>query len=427
MERFIRPSMVSPEETVKVCVIKASAQSGFKTYKKSMMGVPQNIFSLAACTPEWVQTQMIDETIDIPVDFDTDADIVVVMFSTPDAIRGYEIADIFREKGKTVVLGGLHVSFMKEEALEHGDSILVGECEGIWEELLLDWCDNQLKTQYERTSPVDLATLRPYPTDIIPTERYDFSWTISVSRGCQNKCSYCTVNKFFPTFRTRPIADIVAEIEQCETDFIELKADNMLCDRDYALELFRAIEPLNVIWFTALEPAFADDEELVRAAAKSGLRSVLLGIETPSRSALQDANKGHMKLEKLKKQIAFLHKFDIEIDSAMLFGFDNHDASIWEETLNFALEIGIDVSHGVVPIPFPGTTLYQRLESEGRLRTKDWSKYEGSYLVYDHPHFGENDMYEGILWYEEEFEKHKKKRKFKWKNRWGKEWSILPF
>lgn len=419
MKRYIRKSSYPAEEVVKVCAIKACAPSGFKDYKKSMMGLPQNIFSLAAATPDWVQLQMIDETVDIKVDFRTDADIVVIMFSTPDALRGYKLADKFRKKGKTVVLGGLHVTFMQEEALEHADSILVGECEDIWEELLLDFKEGKLKQTYQRSTPVDLATVNPYPTDIIPTSIYGYSWTVLVSRGCINKCSYCTVNKFFKDYTKRPIPDIVDEIKNCETDFIELKADNMMVDREYALELFKAIEPLDIIWFTALEPGFAEDKELVEAAVRSGLRNILLGIETPSRKSLSDQKKGHLELDKLKAQIEYLHSYDIEIDSAMLFGFDDHDESIWEETLEFALEIGIDVSHGVVPIPFPGTDLYKKLEAEGRLTTKNWSKYEGSYLVYTHPNFNEEEMYKGIMWFEKQFIKRKVKRDFKWHKRWN--------
>lgn len=418
MKKYIRESTYPDSQTVKVCAIKASAKSGFKDYKKSMMGLPQNIFSLAAATPKWVQLQLVDETVDIKVDYKTDAEIIVIMFSTPDAIRGYKIADKFKKMGKVVVLGGLHVSFMQEEALTHADSILIGECEGIWEQLLEDYKKGSLKRSYQRKTPVDLAEVNPYPTDIIPTTVYDYSWTVLVSRGCVNKCSYCTVNKFFPCYSKRPIPDIVEEIRNCETDFIELKADNMMVDREYALELFKAIEPLDIVWFTALEPGFADDKELVEAAARSGLRSILLGLETPSRKSLSDQKKGHLDLDKLKYQIEYLHSFDIEIDSAMLFGFDDHDEDIWEETLEFALEIGIDVSHGVVPIPFPGTDLYKKLELEGRLTTKDWSKYEGSYLVYTHPKFNEMDIYKGIMWFEREFNKRKVKRDFEWHHRW---------
>lgn len=192
----------------------------------------------------------------------------------------------------------------------------------------------------------------------------------------------------------------------------------MTVDRDYCLELFKAIEPLDIVWMTSLEPSFAEDKELVEAAARSGLRNLLLGIETPSREVLSDNKKGQLDLEKLKGQIAYLHSFDIEIDSAMLFGFDQHDSSIFQETLEFALDIDLDVTHGVVPIPFPGTELYESLDKAGRLTTKDWSKYDGSWLVYTHNHFSVTSLYEGIMWYEKEFLKRHKKRNFKWHRRW---------
>ncbi|MCH4889671.1 radical SAM protein [Acidaminobacter sp. JC074] len=415
MKKYIRKSTT---EKVKVCVIKASAKSEFKDYKKSMLGLPQNIFSLAACTPDYVTLQMVDETVGVKVDFQTQADIVMIMFHTPDAIRAYELADKFKAKGKTVVLGGLHTSFMSQEALSHAHAILVGECEGIWEELLEDYLNGQLKSKYERDFVFDLKDLKPYPTDILPTELYDYSWTVTVSRGCPNKCSYCTVHKFFPSYRKRPIADIVEEIKNAPTDFIELKADNLTIDRNYCLELFKALEPLDIIWMTALEPEFAEDKELVDAAAKSGMRVVLLGIETPSREALKDNNKGHLALEKVKEQIAYLHDLDVEVDSAMLFGFDEHDKTIFAETLEYALDIDLDITHGVVPIPFPGTELYKSLSEAGRIETRDWSKYDGTRLVFKHPNFTDKELYEKTYWYEKEFIKRHKKRDFKWKHRW---------
>ena len=418
MKKFIRYSKAPKSEQVKVCLIKASQKSSFKDYKKSMMGVPQNIFSVAACSPDYCQIQMIDETIDHKIDWNTDSEIIVIMFHTPSAIRGYKIADKFRKKGKIVVLGGLHVSFMTDEALQHADAVLVGESEGIWEELLEDYKKGSLKRVYKRSETLDLRELKPYPTDIIPTSEYDYSWTVVVSRGCPNKCSYCTVHKFFPNYRKRPIPDVIEEIKNCGTDFIELKADNFMIDRTYALELFKAMEDLDIVWFTALEPNFADDKELVEAAAKSGLRNLMFGIETPSRESLSDQKKSHLDLAKLKSQIDYLHSLDIEIDSAMLFGFDDHDYTIFQRTLDFALDIDIDISHGVIPIPFPGTDLYNRLESEGRITNKDWSKYDGAHLVYTHPTLSKKDIEGGAYWFDVEFQQKHKNRKFKWHDRW---------
>lgn len=422
MKKYIR--YANPER-VSVCAIKASAKGGFKDYKKSMLGLPQNIFSLAAATPEWATLQMVDETVGVKVDWNTPAELVVVMFHTPDAIRGYEIADRFKKMGKTVILGGLHPSFLPSEALLHADAVMLGECEEIWEELLEDYLSGRLKKSYQRESPFDLANIKPYPTDILPTNLYGYSWTVTVSRGCPNQCDYCTVHKFFPRYTKRPIEDIIEEIKNAPTDFIELKADNLTVDRAYCLDLFKAIEPLNIVWMTCLEPGFAEDKELVEAAARSGLRSILLGIETPSRESLKDNNKGQLQLDKLKEEIAYLHSHDMEIDSAMLFGFEDHTKEIFQETLDFALDIGIDVTHGVIPIPFPGTNLYKSLDDAGRLTSKDWSKYDGSWLVYRHPHLTELDLYKGTIWYESEFAKRHKQRDFHWHHRWDDEGATL--
>lgn len=383
-----------------------------------MLGIPQNIFSLAAPCPSWCTIEMVDESIGCKLE-DDDYDMYVLMFGTPDAIRAYDLADDLRQRGKLVVLGGLHVSFMTEEALCHGDVVMIGETEGIFEEVLNDYCDDKLKKTYKRSKPVDLSDLKPFPTDIIPASAYEDSWTVLVSRGCVNKCSYCTVHEFFKSYRKRPIEAIVEEIKNCDTDFIELKADNFFNDRAYALDLFKAIEDLDIIWFTSMEPSFADDEELVIAAAKSGLRSVLLGIETPSKVSLAENNKSHLDHERLKKQIAFLHAHDIEVDAAMLFGFDDHTEDIWEETLNFVLDIGIDVTHAVAPIPFPGTKLYDKLDKSDRLITKDWSKYDGAQLVYEHPTLSADNVSYGLYWYEEAFNKHHVKRHFDWHHRWS--------
>ena len=133
---------------MKVYIIKACAQSKFKEYKKYLAAPPQSIFSIAACTPKGVDIQMTDETVDMPVKYNTKADVVVIFFSTPDAFRAYEIADKFFKLGKKVILSGLHVKFNQDEALKHCDSIIVGECENIWEDVLQDVYNNNLNKRY---------------------------------------------------------------------------------------------------------------------------------------------------------------------------------------------------------------------------------------------------------------------------------------
>ena len=144
---------------MKVYLIKASENSSFKEYKKYMGSPPQNIFSIAAATPSNVEIEMCDETMNMKVNFKSKADIIAIFMSTPDALRAYDIAKTFRKKGKTIVLGGLHASFMQEEALQHADSLLIGEAEGIWEDLLKDYSTGDLKERYIRKTLLDLKSL----------------------------------------------------------------------------------------------------------------------------------------------------------------------------------------------------------------------------------------------------------------------------
>lgn len=417
---------------MKVCMIKASAKSAFKTYKKSRGGLPQNIFALAAATPPGIDIEMIDETVNGRVNYRSDCDLVVLMFSTPDALRGYEHARNFKKRGKTVIFGGLHPSFMPDEALEYGDSVIIGEAEPVWETVLDDFRHGQLKPTYRAQKAVDLATVNPYPTDLITVDKYDWIWTVSVSRGCPFSCEFCTVNKFFHGIRYRPIENIVAEIENSPTEYIELKADNLTVNRKYCLELFEALKPLNIKWSVEADIRLTRDEELLAAAAESGLHYVLVGIETPSSSALKAAGKNFVKPEQLKQDVAKLHEYGIIVDASALFGFDSHDDKIFEETLAFFDEIEVDVCDSVITVPYPGTALYNRLGSEGRILTRDWSKYDGAHAVFKPAKMSPYELEEGAYWFHRQWNSlmrryRRKKRQVKQLGRENAEWIARTF
>lgn len=385
---------------MKVYIIKACEDSVFKEYKKYMAAPPQSIFSLAACTPEGIGIEMADETVDMKVNYKSKAEVIAIFFSTPDAFKGYEIADEFRKRGKTVVLGGLHVKFNRDEALEHGDTLLIGEGEEIWEQLLKDYKNGKLKSQYERQEETDFSKIKPFPTNIIPLSRYNYVWSVLVSRGCVNKCSYCLVNRFFKSMRFRPVDDIIEEVKNSGAKIVELHSDNLTADREYARELFTKLIPLNIAWVGETTASFADDEELLELAAKSGLSYLLLGLETPSQKILSDVDKEFLNAERVKSQIKKLHKYNIIVDSAMLFGFSGHTKEIFEETSKYVKDIDLDVTHAVIPIPFPGTKFYEQLENERKIETKDWSKYDGRHLVYKHENLSQIDIEEGIKYFE---------------------------
>lgn len=395
---------------MKAYLIKATAKSDYTEYKKNTGGPPQNIFSVAAATPDWVELEMTDETHGMEVNKKSDADIVAIFMSTPDAIRAYELADYFREQNKTVILGGLHTKFNQEEAIQHADSLLIGEPEEIWETLLNDVYKGHLNKKYERTQPFDLAKLKPYPAHIIDPAIYDYTWSVLVSRGCPHKCEFCLVKEFFDKYTTRPVENIVAEIKELKKlgiEWVELHADNLTVNRKYALELFNALAPLNMNFYGETTIKLADDDELLEAASNAGVKYFLFGLETISKSALQGQGKEFVEPDKLRQQIAKIKSYGIKCVSDFLFGFDEHDYSIFEETLKFVKELDLDEVYPHLVIPFPGSETFRRLEKEGRILTKDWSKYDGSHAVYQPALMDPEDLEHGVWKFWKDYESSK--------------------
>ncbi|WP_425667294.1 B12-binding domain-containing radical SAM protein [Vibrio tubiashii] len=386
---------------MKVYLIKASSGSDYSKYKAETGGPPQNIFAAAAATPKWYDIDMVDETIGMKADLATDAQLVVIFMSTPDAYRAYDLAKTYRAKGKLVVLGGLHTKFNQDEAAEHADALIIGEVENYWLELLNHAEFGKLKLKYESEESVDLGQLNPYPTDIISPSTYHYTWSVVVTRGCPFKCNFCLVPRFFNKFEARPISHIVDELKHLKSlgvEWVELHSDNLTHNREFAIQLFEAIAPLKMNFYGETTVLIARDEELLSAAKTAGFKAVLLGIETPSEEALKAQKKGFVKPDKMKEYIKKIRQYGIEVWGDFLFGFDEHDTSIFEQTQQFVKEIKVDKVIPHYMIPFPGSETFKKLDQEGRILTKDWSKYDGSHAVYLPKKMTASELEEGIYW-----------------------------
>jgi len=384
---------------MKVCLIKASAESGFKDYKRQLGSPPQNVWAVAAATPSGVEFEVFDETANISAPSATDAELVAIFMSTPDAYRGYQLAQRYRDQGKTVVIGGLHATFLPDEAQQHADSVLIGEAESAWEQLLGDFSRRVLKPRYENEADVDMASVKPFPHSQIDVAPYGGIGTILVGRGCRFRCDFCTIPGFFKNNRLRPVGHVVDEIRASGLQNLELHCDNLFADPDYALELFEAIKPLKIHWSGEATINIAQNEQVLKAAAESGLWYLLAGIETPSQDALKNSGKGFVRIDRVKGNIERLHEYGIAVDSAMLFGFDEHDHTIFEETLDFVEDVKLDVVHSVILTPFPGSPLFKRLDDTGRILSRDWSKYDCEHVVFQPAQMSPEDLLEGRDWF----------------------------
>jgi radical SAM superfamily enzyme YgiQ (UPF0313 family) len=339
---------------------------------------PLGLMYLAAYTPDDFELRIVDETVE-RIDFSMKPDIVGISTMTATAPRAYEIADKYRQMGVTVILGGVHASVVPEEAMEHADSVVIGEAEDIWPRVLEDASSGRLEPVYRREGFVELRDLLPPRRDLINPSRYWSANVVQTARGCPHDCNFCSVTTFNgkrPRFRD--IDSVLVEVESLpRNNMIRRKVvafvdDNIAASNSRAKEMFKKLAPMNVIWGSQASISFAYDEELVALAADSGCHFLFIGLETTSPAALKEMGKSQNKVERYEEALGLLKKYNIHVMGAFMFGFDADDDSAFEATYRFAMRNKIQVAQFARLTPYPGTRLYDQLMAEGRVEPVFW-------------------------------------------------------
>jgi radical SAM superfamily enzyme YgiQ (UPF0313 family) len=224
---------------------------------------PLALAAVAAATPKHVNLEIVDEAIE-PIDYNRGADLVGITALTRFAPRAYAIADRFRANGVKVVMGGMHPSALPQEAIKHCDSVVIGEAEKIWSQLISDFEKKRLKKFYRNRNFVDLGEINQPRRDLFKKERYLFTHLIQTTRGCPFNCGFCSVTKFFGrTYRTRPVESVIKEIREMKTKFVGFSDDNIFGNRIYARKLFAALRYEGAVWLSQASLNIADDPELL--------------------------------------------------------------------------------------------------------------------------------------------------------------------
>jgi radical SAM superfamily enzyme YgiQ (UPF0313 family) len=339
---------------------------------------PLGLMYLAAYTPDDVEVRVIDENVE-NIDFHDVPDLVGISTMTATAPRSYEIADRYRALGAKVVMGGVHASMLPEEALEHADSVVVGEAEAIWGNVVSDAEDGRLEPLYRQEDFLDFDRPLPPRRDIIDPKRYWSANSVQTSRGCPHNCNFCSVTAFNGRrIRHRDIDNVLAEVESLSrSNLIRKKVvpfvdDNIAASPSRAKELFKALIPMKVAWGSQASITFANDEELVGIAAESGCRFLFIGLETLSPGSLEEMGKSQNKVEQYADALRMLKKHKIHVMGAFVFGFDSDNESAFSDTLKFAISNKIQVAQFANLTPYPGTRLYQQLLEENRLEPRFW-------------------------------------------------------
>ncbi len=367
----------------------------FGSFEKSMREAPLTMTVLAALVPKELNAEIkiVDESIDtIPENFK--ADIVGISVLTGTANRAYEIADYYRKKKVTVVLGGVHVTTMPEEAKNFADSIVIGNAEKAWPKLLKDFSKGKLQTRYKESE----AKKFTYPTPfrfLQKNRKYIAPNTVMATRGCVNQCEFCTVPALGQKYCKRDVGEVIKDIQSFKSRRFVFNDVSLVDDLEYAKELFTELIPLKKRWGGLATTKIIKYPEIIELMAKSGCRYLLIGFESFQKNALKEINKGFNKEEEYKKLMEILHAYNISVQGCFIFGFDNDDKEIFEKTVQLVNELKIDIPRYSILTPYPGTKLFQRLSEEKRIINYDWSDYDTTNVVFKPQKMSPEELYEG--------------------------------
>lgn len=363
---------------------------------------PLNLGILASLTPPDIEVSIMDENIE-PIRYEPVPDLVGITSMTATAPRAYEIARRFRELGARVVLGGIHPSSVPDEASLHADAVCIGEAEGTWPHLIEDFRRGSLKPVYQaqRDECLSVPVAR---RDLFPKNGYLLNSTILTTRGCPFSCDFCSVSTFFGrTYRSRPIAEIVAELKSLKERIVAFVDDNIVAVPKRAKEFFRALIPLKIRWFSQASLTMARDKELLDLARESGCIGMFMGFESLSPENIAAMGKKHNRVEEYEEAVDRIHRHGISIEGAFIFGLDGDDSTVFERTVSFARRLRLEAAQFGILTPLPGTPLYRQMEQEGRIIDRNWAHYDIEHVVFRPKKMTPAELFQGVRWAWQEF------------------------
>ncbi|MCI0746398.1 MAG: B12-binding domain-containing radical SAM protein [Verrucomicrobia subdivision 3 bacterium] len=360
---------------------------GFVERSKVIASLPSlSLLTLAGMTPpqfdaEYMEIADLNSAGELPDRFD----LVAITSLSAQINEAYKVADWYRAKGVPVVMGGLHVSSLPDEALEHCTTVAIGEGESLWPEILADFQWGQLQHRYEQ-SPRGTFDLRlaPMPRfELLDPDKYN-RITVQTARGCPHRCEFCASSILLtPRYKVKPVEKVIAEIRKIKSiwprPFVEFADDNSFVNTPHARELLRALARERVRWFTEVDINISRDDEILALMRDSGCQQVLIGLESPRRASLHGIElNGDWKARQQERYLAAIAKiqsFGITVNGCFILGLDGDTPEVFEDVLRFVRQSGLYEVQVTFMTAFPGTPLYERLKKDGRLiDEKAWDK-----------------------------------------------------
>lgn len=350
---------------------------------------------IAAITPKEHDVDLITERYS-KINFDENYDIVNINFTTSTTARAYEIADKFRKKGTSVVLSGPHPSVLPEEAKKHADSVLLGWGELNWLQLLEDFQNNNLQPLYQ---PIKYDNSVHIPPTNVKLPGFVITGAVEATRGCPYKCDFCPETNIpgGSQFYTRPVDDVIAEIKSISQKTLMFYDTSLTINPDYTKSLFTKMRGLHKKFFcNGNVDVLAYDIEFVKLSKDAGCLAWLIGFESISQETIDDMGKTTNKVKEYMQAVQNIHDNRMAVIGCFMFGFDTDTKDVFNETLKAIRDLEIDVVDFCVLTPFPGTPLFNKFEKQGRIMTKDWSKYNMKDVVYKPKNMTSEELLQGL-------------------------------
>lgn len=383
-----------------------------KLCKQRKIHLPGLVFPLlAAMTPDNWEVELNIEVVD-DINFESDADIIGIGTMGYAIYRGIEIAREFRSRGKLVVMGGYMASMVVNQVLEYVDSVVIGDAEKSYPQLLNDF-ENGRSIRRIYDMPVDNLAGLPIPRYELLTEKSIGNMLpVQAGRGCSQTCSFCSIACMYKgKYLTRPIDEVVRDIQVVKNHGFNrfyLLDDNIVSNPKYLEALCKEIEPLNMTWASQCSLHLAKNLKLLEAVRRSGANMISFGIESVTQEGLDKLGKSWLKVNEHEKLVSTITKAGIMVSSEMMLGTDSDTEDSIRATYDFIQQTRIPIPRFYILTPPPGSALYDQYKSEGRLVTEDMEKYDGSQCVHKPAKISPEKLTEMYWWLYQKV--------FSWKN-----------
>ena len=387
----------------------AEAESPFWRPIKYSLFPPLGLATLAGYLDADDDIDLQDQHVE-KLDLDDEPDLVIIQVYITNAYRSYAIADQYRRKGCYVILGGLHVTSLPEEARPHADSIFLGPGEDTFPQFLRDFKAGCPRATYVSTSRT-LAGIPKVRRDLIKRYRYLVPNSIVVSRGCPHHCNFCYKDAFFQggkSFYTQLVDEALAEIDRLPGRHLYFLDDHLLGNEKFASSLFEGMRGMDRVFQCASTIDAILRGKLIEKAADAGLRSLFVGFETFTPQNLKQSNKKQNLQKDYVKATQRLHDNGVMINGSFVFGLDDDNKDVFKRTVDWAVDNALTTSTFHILTPYPGTALYDEMQQQGRIKTSNWDLYDTRHVVYETKSITPDELVQGYHYAYDAF--------YSWKN-----------